>query len=150
MFLFRSERQTTHSRPSGFRRSIATLFLFLPILLNQGLVPSTSSSLKTRRGSPPSGCSILITSAPNCLRYGYKYAHWTANQDVLTQAVVLQRALQRVVLVPKYECHLKALRRNGRTALKAFFCYRSQKISRESNEPYRLERPLGILFNSIL
>jgi hypothetical protein len=57
----------THSRPSGFRRSIETLFLFLPILLNHGLVPSASSSLHTRRGSPPFGGSILITSAPNCL-----------------------------------------------------------------------------------
>jgi len=58
----------THSRPSGFRRSMQTLFLFLPILLNHGLVPSTSSSLQTRRGSPPFGGSILIISAPNCLK----------------------------------------------------------------------------------
>src|SRR5258708_5985529 len=58
----------THSRPSGFRRSMQTLLLFLPILLNHGLVPSTSSSLQTRRGSPPFGGSILIISAPNCLR----------------------------------------------------------------------------------
>jgi hypothetical protein len=39
--------------PSGFLRSIERDFLFLPTDLNQGEVPSESSSLQFLNGSPP-------------------------------------------------------------------------------------------------
>ena len=42
----------THCLPSFLRMSIAMDRLFLPILRNQGDVPSESSSRQTRSGSP--------------------------------------------------------------------------------------------------
>ena len=60
-------RRNTHARPSSLRISIVTLFLLRPMLRNQGLVPSTSSSRHTLRGSPVFGGSTLTTSAPKCL-----------------------------------------------------------------------------------
>jgi len=60
-------RGNTYARPSSLRISIVTLFLLRPILRNQGLVPSMSSSRHTLRGSPVFGGSTLTTSAPKCL-----------------------------------------------------------------------------------